>query len=215
MSVTVNALSLVARLTNAGLTLIAGVYVLYRYNRSRLRQSLYWGLGLISLGIAFIFTVGFAFGVIGQTVPSYFIEETFLSLSITLFYYACATALTKSRVYSTFLTWIILILQEVVIVYFYLILDEHAINLFIHVIFFGLPVSTLVAVFFTLDYLSLRRKASLFIAIPFWFQLVLAPILLIVNQTPFDWIYYVMNAAIVIVYFTGFVMLAHSKRQQE
>jgi hypothetical protein len=215
MSATLDALSSAARLANVILTTLTGVYLLYRHSQSGLRQSLYWGLGLVLYGIAFVFPFGFGIGLIGRALPAFFLEQTFLAFAIVLFYYACAIVVTNKRMYSAFLPWTILVLQEVVIAYFVLVLGEVQIALLLQVVLFGVPVSTFVAVFFSLDYLSLRRGASLLIASAFWFQLVLGAIFLIVDRTPLDWIYYVANSADSVVYFAGFVLLARSKSQEE
>jgi hypothetical protein len=207
----VNTLSFAALLVNAGLILLAGLYVLSRYNQSRLRQSLYWGFGLVSLGVSYIFLYGLAVGLAELTVPANFIQETLLSITITLFYYACAAALTKKKFYSTFLAWVILFLQEAAIVYFYLILNKDIIGVFVNVVLIGIPVAILVAVFFSIDYLSFHRVASLLIAFSFWFQLVLVPTYLLTYQTALDLVYFSMNAADAFVQFTGFILLARSK----
>lgn len=207
-------MSVTARLADTLLLLLAGTYVLYRHNVSKLRQSLYWGLGLISLGIVYLFALGFAANLIGSTEIPSFIQETFLSFSMTLFYYGCATALTKNRFYSTFLAWTILILQEAVTVYF-LVLSSYLMyyltELFIHLALFVVPVYIFMSVFFYLDFHSLRRRSSLLVALSFLFQLLLLPIFFLTYLMPSYWLFYAGEAATYFLQVVGFILLAHSR----
>jgi hypothetical protein len=212
ISETLDSLSVGAWLIHAGLVLFAALYVLHRYSRGRLRQALYWGLGLISSGIAYAIGFSYRASLVEETISAQTVQETFLSMAIALFYYACASTMTKKRIYSTFLVWVIIVIQETVIGYFNLILNEYAIGFLIVTVFFALPVSLFVALFFTLDYLSLRRKASLLIGLSFWFELALGPLFLIVGRTSLEWTYSFASTANALLLFVGFIMLAHSRR---
>lgn len=208
----VDALSVGAWLIHASLVLIAAVYVLYRYNRSKLRQALYWGFGLVSSGIAYAIAFGYRASLIEETITVQTVQETFLSLAIALFYYACASTVTRNRIYSTFLVCVILVLEVAIIGYFNLILNEYPVGFSVITVFFALPVSLLVALFFTVDYLSLRRRASLLIALSFWFELVLGPLFLAVSRTSLEWVYSFGGAANALLLFAGFLLLARSNR---
>ena len=214
MSQAVDLVMVGSRLANLLLAMTSGIYVLYRYTRTKLRQSLYWGLAIVSIGVAYVFTVCFAIGLVDATNAAYSIEETFLSLTIALFYYGCAVALTKNRFYSTFLTLTIFVLQEATILYFLLILNEYFVALFILVVVFGIPVVVFVAVFFTLGYRSSRSTATLLLAASFWLELVVAPTLLIVNLTPLSWLFYIANTGNDVLRFAGFIMLASPRSKQ-
>jgi hypothetical protein len=212
ISETVAVLSVGGWLIHASLVLIAALYVLHRYSLSRLRQALYWGLGLVSSGIAYTIAFGYRASLVEETIAILTIQQTFLSLAITLFYYACASTMTRNRIYSTVVASIILILQEAVIGYFNLILNEQTVGFFLVFIVFALPVSLFVALFFTVDYLSLRRAASLLIALSFWFELPLGSLFLVVERTSLEWVYSLAGVANAVLLFLGFILLARSNR---
>ncbi|WXG44765.1 MAG: hypothetical protein WED04_12160 [Promethearchaeati archaeon SRVP18_Atabeyarchaeia-1] len=213
MAEAVGAFNWVAPLINSSLTFVAGAFVLARYHWNRLRQSVFLGVALIFLGLTYFMEFGYKVGLIAATVVPFLLENSFLSIAMVLLYCGCALFFTRRKLYTTFLASLLLVVQEITIVYFYLIANDQFPVISINIIFFGIPIAVFAGSSFFLDYLSSKRRASLLIAVSSWAYSGLGPLFYLVNLTPYELVFHLLSALTIVVMFVGFTMLAGSKSE--
>jgi hypothetical protein len=165
------------------------------------------------LGLTYFMEFGYKAGIIAATVVPFSLENSFLSIAMVLLYCGCALFFTRRRFYTTFLPLLFLVVQEINIVYFYLIVNYQFPVILINIVFFGIPIAIFAGSSFMLDYLSSKRRGSLLVSISSWMYSGLGPLFFLVNLTPYEGVFHSLSALTIVVMFIGFIMLVSSRAE--
>jgi hypothetical protein len=208
-------LNWLAPLSSAVLMLAVGVFVLARFFRNRLRESLLWGFALISYGSSHLMEFAFMYPLIAQNSVTYFIRQAFVAIMLVLFYSGCTVILTRRTVFTYVSALLFFVAQVPLLFYFDFILVDFTLSSTIHIISFVIPFSVFFVAFFLLYYSSSRRVGSLLIAIAWLVYALIVPFYFLWRSTPLLPFWFVLRLVSEIPLFLGFVALAYTKRKTE
>jgi hypothetical protein len=199
-----------APLVSALLMWIVGIFVLIRAFQNRMRESLYWGIGLISYGSSHLMEFGFLSSLIVQDSLNFFVRQTLVAIMLVLFYAGCSLVLAKRMAFRAWSALFFFVVQALVLSYLDFVVVNFTLSSTIHIIFFVIPFSVFFAGFFMVDYLSSKRRATLIIAIAWLVYAVIVPIYFLWKDTPLLPIWFILRTVSLVPLFLGFVLLARS-----
>ncbi|WXG44766.1 MAG: hypothetical protein WED04_12165 [Promethearchaeati archaeon SRVP18_Atabeyarchaeia-1] len=203
-------ISWAAPLISALLMLSVGVLVLARYARNRMRESLYWGVGLISYGSSHLIEFGYSSSLIVQTSLTYFLRQTLVVTMLVFFFAGCTLTIIRRKGIRASLALLFFVVQEVLIYYFDLVVNDLTLSSTVHIIYFVIPFSIFFVAFFLVYYFSSKRTGSLLIALGWTSYAVIVPFYFLWRGTALLPFWFVLRSASLVPLLIGFALLAYT-----
>jgi hypothetical protein len=207
-------LSWLAPLLSALVMWAVGIFVLVRYFQNRLRESLLWGFALVSYGFSQLMEYAFAYPLLPQNEPMYFLRQTFVAVMLALFYSGCCVIVTKRKAFTGLSTALFLAIQEVLIFYYDFTVVDFTLSSTIHILMFVIPFSIFFVAFFLAYFFSSKRTGSLLISIGWLAYAAIVPFYFLWRGTPLLPYWFVIRTISLVPLFIGFALLAYPRNMK-